>query len=150
MEISNGSLGAVKRVMSATAAITGLVLLCCLPGCRPSTPAVASYQASLTNGSPAQAEEDRERIVQVFAEVAGQRGLVKEPRFPAHEGTLYFPSPTGLNLSLSALKLDEHSLAISMIPVAQGKKDDAGCRAVIAAVDQALQKNFGTRLLKSP
>ncbi len=135
----------VGRLLVATAGLAGL-----LAGCGPSRPAVATYQASVTNVSATQAEDDRHRIAQVFADLAGQRGLIREARFPASEGAVYFPGPTGLNLSLSVLKLDERALAISVIPVAQGRQDHAACRAVIAAVDQALQKTFSSRLVKSP
>ena len=121
-----------------------------LVGCGPSQPAVATYQASVTNTSPQKAVEDRQRVAQLFAELAAPRGLVKEARFPASEGTVYFPGATGLNLSLSALKLDERTLAITLTPVMQGRKDDQACRAVMAAVAQELQKHFGARLVQSP
>jgi hypothetical protein len=132
---------------------TGLMLLVlagALPGCSPGKPAVATYQAGVTNASPAQAEEDRQQVASLFAEIAGPCGLVKNARFPANEGTLYFPGSNGLNLALSAIKLDERTLAISIIPVMQGRKDNAACRTVIATADQTLRKNFGARLVQSP
>ena len=142
------------KLGASKAGALGLLLLSLaglLPGCSAgSKPGVNTYEAGVTNTSPAQAAEDRQQIARLFADVAGPHGLVQDAHFPANEGTLYFPSATGLNLSLSALKLDERTIAISIIPVMQGRKDDAGCRAVIATVDQTLRKNFGARFVKSP
>jgi hypothetical protein len=140
----------MKTSLSPLAVFFVITMLGLLAGCGPGRPAVDTYQVSVTFTSPAQGEEARLQIAQLFADIAGQRGLIKESKFPAHEGTLYFPGPTGLNLSLSALKLDEHTIAVSLIPVELGKKDNAGCRAVIATVDQALTKQFAARLVKSP
>jgi len=61
-----------------------------------------------------------------------------------------FDAATGLNLSLSALNMGEHNIAISVIPVALGRKNSAGCQAVITTVDKAFKQNFGGRLIASP
>ena len=73
-----------------------------------------------------------------------------EKPLPQDAVALCFPGPTGLNLSLSALQMNERNIAISVIPVALGQKDNAACRASIAGVDAALRKNFAGRLLKAP
>jgi len=140
----------MKTTLAKAAGLVVLALSCLLLGCAPGKPAVATYLAGVTNASPAQAEEDRQLVAQVFADVAGPRGLVKDAHFPPGEGTLYFPGATGLNLSLSALKLDERTLAISIIPVMQGRKDNAACQAVIAQVQQALRQKFAARLRQIP
>lgn len=140
----------MKTKLAKAAGLVLLALSGILPGCSPGKPAVATYLAGVTNASPAQAEEDRQLVAQVFAEIAGPRGLVKDAHFPPGEGTLYFPSSTGLNLSLSALKLDERTLAISIIPVMQGRQDNAACRAVIASAEQALRQKFAARLRQTP
>ena len=145
----------MKAIHSTTAGRLGLGLVLLgltglLPGCSPGKPAVATYQAGVTNASPAQADQDRQQVAQLFADIAAPHGLVKDAHFPPGEGTLYFPCATGLNLSLSALKLDERTLAISIIPVVQGRKDNAACRAVIANAERALREKFAARLRSMP
>jgi len=147
----------MKTVLSSSVPVTTgrmvftlVVLASILPGCAPSKPAVDTYLVGVTNASPAQAAEDRQWVASLFADVAAQRGLVKESPFPPNAAALYFPGPTGLNLAISALTLDERTLAISIIPVMQGRKDNVACRAVIAEADKALQQAFGPRLRKNP
>ena len=120
-------------------------MLAMLSGCGPGKPAVDSFIASVTNTVPA----DGQFIAKLFAEQAVQHGLVVEKPLPATAVAMYSPGPTGLNLSLTAVTMD-NTISIQIIPVLQGRKNNAACRAVIAAVDQTLQKNFGTRLVKSP
>jgi hypothetical protein len=152
MEIQNGADSPVNKPARiyrlASAAAAALTIL--LTGCGPGRPAVDTYLASVTNASPAQADEDGQFIAKLFAEQAAQHGLVLEKRLAPNAIALYFPGPAGLNLSLSVLRPGERSIAIAIIPVALGRKDNSGCRAVIAAVDQTLQKNFGNRLVKAP
>ena len=57
---------------------------------------------------------------------------------------------TGLNLSLSVLATGGNGLTISIIPVNLGKRDNAACRAVIAAMDKSLKQTFGSRLKTNP
>jgi hypothetical protein len=114
------------------------VLAWWLPGCGgPARPEVATYLATVTLTTPEQAAEDRQYVLKLFAEQAARHGLVPENKPPSDALALYFPASTGLNLSLS-----------SVIPVNLGRQDKAGCRAVIAAVDKALQQKFGDRLKK--
>ena len=128
-----------------TLASVGVFMLAMLSGCGPGKPAVDSFIASVTNTVPA----DGQFIAKLFAEQAVQHGLVVEKPLPATAVAMYSPGPTGLNLSLTAVTMD-NTISIQIIPVFQGRKNNAACRAVIAAVDQTLQKNFGTRLVKSP
>jgi hypothetical protein len=125
------------------------VLAWWLPGCGgPARPEVATYLATVTLTTPEQAAEDRQYVLKLFAEQAARHGLVPENKPPSDALALYFPAATGLNLSLSAVIMGDQSLNLSVIPVNLGRQDKAGCRAVIAAVDKALQQKFGDRLKK--
>ena len=138
-----------RRNLLAALATLGAALMW-LPGCGPARPDVATYLATLTNATPEQAAADREFVAKLFAEQAARHGLTPEKKPPSDAVALYFPGPTGLNLSLSALQSDEHSLILAVVPVALGKKDNAACRAVIAAVNQALQQHADGRLVTTP
>ena len=126
------------------------LLLACAPGCGPSRPAVATYLVSVTNATPAQGTEDSQRIAQLFGELAAGHGLTLVQPLPSDTVALYFPSATGLNLSLSALYMGPNTIQISVIPVDLGRRDNTACRAVIAAADKKLKQTFGSRLLSSP
>ena len=128
-----------------------VVLLACVAGCGGSSrPAVATYLASVTNASPAQGAEDGQRIAHLFADLANRNGLVSEQPLPSDTVALYFPSATGLNLSLSALNMGGNSIAISVIPVQLGHKDNATCRTVIATLEKTFKQTFGPRLVTAP
>jgi hypothetical protein len=130
----------------STFASAGLFLLALLSsGCGPGKPAVDAFIASVTNTVPA----DGQFIAKLFAEQAGQHGLVVEKPLPATAVAMYSPGPTGLNLSLTAVTMD-NTLSIQVIPVLQGRKNNAACRAVIATVDKTLKQAFGARLLTAP
>ena len=140
-------LGLGSRILGAGLAL----LLACAAGCgEPGRPSVATYLANVTNASPAQGAEDRQHIAQLFAELAAHHGLVLEHPLPSDAVALYFPSPTGLNLSLSAITSGSGTIAISVIPVNLGRSDNSACRTVIATVDKTFKQTFGARLLTSP
>ena len=127
------------------------LLLACASGCSgPSRPAVDTYLASVTNASPAQGVEDGQRIAQLFSELATRNGLTPVQPMPSDAVAIYFPSPTGLNLSLSAVNMGPNAISVSVIPVNMGRRDNAGCRTVIATVDKNFKQAFGARLLTSP
>lgn len=127
------------------------LLIACAAGCSgPGRPAVDTYLASVTNASPAQGVEDGQRIAQLFAELASHNGLTPVQPLPSDTVALYFPSSTGLNLSLSAINPGSGTLSISVIPVNLGRRDNSACRAVIATVDKTFKQAFGARLLTAP
>ena len=144
--------GAVpSRLLVALAGVGLGVLLLCAPGCGgPARPAMDSFLAQVTNSTSEQVGADAQVVAKLFSGIAAKHGLVAEKPLPTDTVALYFPSPTGLNISLSALYMGGNSLSLSVVPVAMGKKDNAACRAVIAEVDTQLQQALGPRLLKAP
>jgi hypothetical protein len=138
------------RLVSVLAGAALALLLACAPGCGPGQPAVTTYLASVTNASPAQSVADGQRVAQLFADLASRHGLLPEKPLPSDAVALYFPGATGLNLSLSALTMGPNTIALSVIPVDMGRRDNNGCRTVIATVDKTLKQAFGARLLTSP
>ena len=158
MEIQNGADGTLKnkhaRFSGLGAAVAGVALALLLvagaAGCGPGKPAVDTYLASVTNASAEQNAADRQRIAQQFAEVAAQHGLVLEQHLPSDTVALYFPGPTGLNLSLSARNMNANTISLSAIPVNLGRRDNAGCRSVIATLDKSFKQAFGARMQTSP
>lgn len=128
-----------------------VLLLAGAMGCGgPGKPAVDTYLANLTSASQTQGAADRKILTQLFSEVAGRYGLDAVQPLPTDAVALYFPCSTGLNLSLSVLATGGNGLTISIIPVNLGKRDNAACRAVIAAMDKSLKQTFGSRLKTNP
>ena len=125
------------------------LLLACVAGCGPGKPAVGTYVANVKNVSPAQCVEDGQQIARLFAELAVHHGLTVVQPLPSDTVALYFPSSTGLNLSFSAINMGPHAIAVTVMPVNMGHRDNASCRKVIDTVDQKLQKIFTDRLQKS-
>lgn len=153
MEIQNGADGPVNMTHArhvGLGALLALLFVACAAGCGPGKPAVDTYLASVTNASAEQDATDRQRIAQLFAEVAAQHGLVLEQHLPSDTVALYFPGPTGLNLSLSARSMGGNTIALSIIPVNLGRRDNGGCRSVIAALDKSFKQAFGARLQTAP
>jgi hypothetical protein len=158
MEIQNGADGTMSTVLSLRPSLGSLVtgsclalLIACSSGCGgPGRPAVDTYLASVTNASPAQGVEDGQRIAQLFAELAARNGLTGVQPLPSDTVALYFPSSTGLNLSLSAINPGSGTLSIAVIPVNMGRRDNSACRTVIATVDKTFKQAFGARLLTAP